>query len=238
MRRSTINAIMSDAVGFCAEYRFLLPPFASWTPQRWSQADASCSGIVEDQLGWDITDFGSGDYVGTGLFLFTIRNGSFARVASGGKPYAEKLLIVGEGQVTPIHFHWSKTEDIINRGGGVLVCRLWNRNPDETLADSPVTVDCDGVRRIIPAGGELRLTPGESVTLPAGMYHTFWGEPGAGRVLVGEVSTVNDDRVDNRFLLPIGRFPTIDEDEPPRHLLTADYARYCAHLTAEAESCR
>ena len=122
-------------------------------------------------------------------------------------------------------------EDIINRGGGNLVCRLWNRTPDEALADTPVTVACDGVRRTVAAGGELVLSPGESVTLPAGMYHTFWGEPGAGCVLVGEVSTVNDDRVDNRFFKPIGRFPVIDEDVAPRHLLTADYPRFCAHLS-------
>ena len=70
--------------------------------------------------------------------------------------------------------------------------------------------------------------------IAAGMYHTFRGEPGAGRVLVGEVSTVNDDRVDNRFLQPIGRFPAIEEDVPPRHLLTADYPRHCAHLLAAA----
>lgn len=221
---------MGDALGFCADHRFPLPPFATWSPQQWRAADGACAGIVEDQLGWDITDFGSGAYERTGLFLFTIRNGSFARIRMGGKPYAEKLLIVNEGQVTPIHFHWSKTEDIINRGGGDLVCRLWNRTVDDALADTPVSVTCDGVHRVVPAGGEVRLTPGESVTLPAGMYHTFWGAPGAGRVLVGEVSTVNDDRVDNRFLLPTGRFPAIDEDEPPRHLLTTDYVEACAHL--------
>lgn len=234
MRRSEINRIMRDGTAFCAEHRFRLPPFAAWTPGDWAAAGPDSAGIVEDQLGWDITDFGSGDYAGTGLFLFTIRNGSFARVRQGGKPYAEKLLIVGEGQVTPIHFHWSKTEDIINRGGGSLVCRLWNRTADEALADTTVEVACDGVLRRVPAGGELVLRPGESVTLPAGLYHTFWGEPGTGRVLVGEVSTVNDDRIDNRFLQPIGRFPAIVEDEAPQHLLTADYPRYCAHLQEAA----
>ena len=237
MRRSEINQIMVEAEAFCADHRFLLPPFAQWAPGHWRTADAACSGIVEDQLGWDITDFGSGAYHKIGLFLFTIRNGSFAEAGRGGKPYAEKLLIVGEGQVTPIHYHWSKTEDIINRGGGNLICRLWNRSVDESLADTPVMVSCDGVRRIVAAGAELRLIPGESVTLPAGLYHTFWGERGAGRVLVGEVSTVNDDRVDNRFLHPIGRFPVIDEDVLPRHLLIADYQLACAHLRG-AGSCR
>jgi D-lyxose ketol-isomerase len=102
MRRSEINAIMSQALRFCDEHRFPLLPFAQWSAERWRSADASCAGIVEDQLGWDITDFGSGDYAGIGLFLFTIRNGSFARVGSGGKTYAEKLLIVGHADPLPL----------------------------------------------------------------------------------------------------------------------------------------
>ena len=48
----------------------------------------------------------------------------------------------------------------------------------------------------------------------------------AGKVLVGEVSKVNDDVNDNRFLKPTGRFPEIEEDEPPLHLLVGDYAKY------------
>ena len=55
------------------------------------------------------------------------------------------------------------------------------------------------------------------------MYHTFWGESGKGKILVGEVSKVNDDRVDNRFYEPVGRFPEIEEDEPPLYLLGMDY---------------
>jgi D-lyxose ketol-isomerase len=41
--------------------------------------------------------------------------------------------------------------------------------------------------------------------------------------LIGEVSTVNDDNTDNIFREPIGRFPEINEDEAPRHLLVSDY---------------
>jgi D-lyxose ketol-isomerase len=45
-------------------------------------------------------------------------------------------------------------------------------------------------------------------------------------VLVGEVSLVNDDNIDNRFFDPVGRFPAIEEDEPPLYLLCNDYSRY------------
>ena len=68
-------------------------------------------------LGWDITDFGKGEYDRLGLLMFTIRNGSFDN-PKYVKPYAEKLLITEEEQITPYHFHWKKMEDIINRGGG------------------------------------------------------------------------------------------------------------------------
>ncbi|HEX5691680.1 MAG TPA: D-lyxose/D-mannose family sugar isomerase, partial [Roseiflexaceae bacterium] len=62
------------------------------------------------------------------------------------------------------------------------------------------------------------------ITLQPYCYHEFWGADS--RVLVGEVSTVNDDSADNRFYAPVGRFPAIEEDEPPYYLLVNDYARY------------
>jgi D-lyxose ketol-isomerase len=43
---------------------------------------------------------------------------------------------------------------------------------------------------------------------------------------VGEVSSVNDDANDNRFHRPTGRFPAIEDDEPPLYLLCTDYPRY------------
>ena len=226
VKRSEINDIIRDADAFIRQHQFHLPPFAYWTPHDWMSKGDEVAEIVEHGLGWDITDFGLGDYANKGLFLFTIRNGTPENLRAGtGKVYAEKLLIVGEGQVTPFHFHWHKVEDIINRGGGTLMIQLYNSTPDE-LADetSPVAVSTDGVTRHLPAGGIVALSPGESITLPTGLYHKFWAE--GGRVLVGEVSCVNDDANDNKFLDPIGRFTEIDEDEPPYLLLLTDYPKY------------
>ena len=45
-------------------------------------------------------------------------------------------------------------------------------------------------------------------------------------VLAGEVSRVNDDHTDNRFLEKAGRFPAIEEDAPPLRLLVGDYDKY------------
>lgn len=222
MKRSTINRYLQESREFFRQHQFELPPFAVWTPAQWRSKGPEVAEIPAAQLGWDITDFGSGDFERVGLLLFTVRNGS----PINHKPYAEKIMIVREGQVTPEHFHFVKMEDIINRGGGNLLIQVWNSTATEQLGDTPVTISTDGVQQVLPAGTVLRLQPGESVTLPTRCYHKFWGEPGRGQVLVGEVSRVNDDRTDNRFLTPVGRFPTIEEDAEPNHLLVGDYPQY------------
>jgi len=225
VKRSEINAIMRDADAFIRERGFYLPPFAYWSPEDWATKGPEAREIVDNGLGWDITDFGQGDYRNFGLFLFTLRNGTPENLRTGqGKIYAEKIMIVDPGQMTPMHFHWEKTEDIINRGGGNLLIRLYNAKEDGDLAGTPVSVSMDGVRRTLRAGDTVVLSPGESITLPPYLYHSFWGT--RGRVLVGEVSAVNDDKQDNRFHQPVGRFPDVIEDEPPLHLLVNDYARY------------
>ncbi|WFS62249.1 D-lyxose/D-mannose family sugar isomerase [Pseudodesulfovibrio thermohalotolerans] len=222
MKRSEINALLRDAKEFFASFRFALPPWAFWSPEQWKGKGAS--EVVQNQLGWDLTDYGADDFEHRGLILFTMRNGNLA--ANHPKKYAEKIMIVREDQICPMHFHWSKTEDIINRGGGNLVIELYGSTPSEDLAREPLAVSVDGFTRIVQPGGKIVLTPGESIFLEQGMYHRFYGEPGKGKVLVGEVSSVNDDNTDNRFHEPQARFPEIDEDEAPLHLLCTDYPNY------------
>jgi D-lyxose ketol-isomerase len=225
MKRSEINAIIREADAFMKAFGFHLPPFAYWTPTDWQNKGEEVREIVDHNLGWDITDFGSGDYGKIGLFLFTIRNGSLENLRTGqGKTYAEKVLISEVDQVTPLHFHWSKTEDIINRGGGRLALKLYNSTPEGQLAETEVQVSLDGVRHTFKAGHTVILNTGESITLPTGLYHEFWGVDS--KVLVGEVSKVNDDAHDNRFFDTVGRFPEIEEDEAPLYLLVGDYPRY------------
>jgi hypothetical protein len=225
MKRSEVNAIMREADQFIRQRGFYLPPFAHWTPEEWKTRGEEVREIVDNQLGWDITDFGGGCFETRGLFLFTVRNGSQAELrARRGKLYCEKLMIVGVNQVTPMHFHWNKVEDIINRGGGKLAIQLYNATDHEALGDSTVVASVDGIKREVPAGGLLRLEPGESITLTSRLYHEFWAEEG--RTLVGEVSLVNDDRTDNRFYENVGRFPAIEEDTEPLHLLVSDYEKY------------
>jgi D-lyxose ketol-isomerase len=227
MKRSEINRIMQEGLEFLDAMKFKLPPFATWTPKQWKDKGAECREIVEQQLGWDITDFGSGNYLHVGLLLFTLRNGTLEELKKAdGKVYAEKILIVRENQITPTHFHFQKMEDIINRGGGGLEIQFWNATEQEQLADTDVHLSTDGVSIMLEAGGKIVLEPGQSVCIKQRQYHKFRAVEGTGTVLVGEVSRVNDDYVDNRFYEPAGRFAEIEEDEPPIFLLYDDYAKY------------
>ena len=220
MKRSEINMLIKEAITFINKHQFKLPPFAFWTPEEWKSKGSEYNEIRESMLGWDITDYGLGNFYQTGLLLFTIRNGLIHKPAH--KTYAEKLLIVRENQITPYHFHWKKMEDIINRGGGILCVKLYNSSPDgSTFLNTDISVSIDGRNSTAPAGTIVELKPGESITLPTGLYHKFWGK--GGTVLVGEVSQVNDDRTDNRYHDKIGRFPLIEEDAPPLHLLFSEY---------------
>jgi D-lyxose ketol-isomerase len=222
MKRSEINAIIENAMSFFKEMGFHLPPFAFFSLSDWEKNREAAKEIFDLKLGWDITDFGRGDFRNTGLLLFTIRNGR-PHGPEYPKTYAEKIMIVEEGQATPLHFHWNKMEDIINRGGGNLVMELSNSTDDEKPDSTDVEVKVDGMIKKVKPGGKLVLYPGESISLPRRLYHTFYGEKSKGKVLVGEVSTVNDDERDNRFLVDFGRFSKTDEDAPPRYLLCGDY---------------
>jgi D-lyxose ketol-isomerase len=223
MKRSEINGLIIESKKFFDQMNFKLPPWAFWSPEEWKGKYPTCGEVVDNMLGWDLTDFGNGDFHKQGLILFTIRNGNFKK---DKKPYAEKIMIVEELQETPMHFHWSKMEDIINRGGGNLVIDLSDSDENENFSDQPFTVKTDGVVRNLQAGDSIILTPGESICLVQGLYHRFYGEQGKGKVLVGEVSAVNNDSDDNNFNPPVGRFPEIEEDEAPIHLLASDYEKY------------
>ncbi|OCW57755.1 D-lyxose/D-mannose family sugar isomerase [Hoeflea olei] len=224
MQRSEINEILTESDRFVRSFGYVLPPFAYWDPEEMRRRTGSDAGDIRaNRLGWDITDYGQEKFADLGLFLFTVRNGSAADLARGrGMLYAEKIMISRKDQLSPMHRHVIKAEDIINRGGGTLVLELFASAADGAIDPaSDVTVVTDGVVRRLGPGGLLKLDPGESVTLMPGVWHAFWGE--GADVLIGEVSTVNDDLTDNVFRDPIGRFSTIAEDESPRHLLVSDY---------------
>jgi D-lyxose ketol-isomerase len=219
-----VNQLIAAGAETIARHGFALPPFAWWSGDEMAARAAEARHVVTARCGWDVTDYGAGRYEEMGLFLFTLRNGLLSDLKAGrGMCYAEKLLISGQDQLSPMHRHVVKAEDIINRGGATLVVELYGSDDAGGFAeDRGGRVWCDGIARDYAPGEKLRLRPGESVTLRPGDWHAFWGE--GGEVLIGEVSTVNDDETDNVFRDPIGRFSRIEEDVPATHLLVSDYA--------------
>jgi len=223
MKRSEINKLVEEAKALLHSNGITLPPFAYWSPADWKSKGVECDEIRDCMLGWDVSDFGSGRFDEKGMVFFTLRNGHPALERYRAKTYCEKIIIMRPDRHCPMHFHWHKAEDLINRCGGHLVFEIHNSAPDEELADSAVTVSLDGVAKTFPAGARVTLRPGESMTIPPYLYHEFWAEEGQGTVIAGEVSRVNDDNADNRFLEPVGRFPEIEEDCEPVHYLCTEY---------------
>lgn len=229
MKRSEVNEIIRESDRFIRSFGFVMPPFAYWSPEEMrTRVKDDSAAIHNARLGWDITDYGQGRFDELGLFLFTVRNGQTEDLKRGtGMLYAEKIMISRENQLSPMHRHVMKAEDIINRGGAKLVLEMFNSKQDGSIdEEGDVVVACDGRIKRLSAGGRLALDPGESVTLMPGNWHAFWGE--GGDVLIGEVSTVNDDLTDNIFREPIGRFSDVEDDVPPLHLLVSDYDKWLA----------
>ena len=219
MKRSEINTYLAEALAAFQKAGFTLPPFGYLPYAKWSTRGHEYDEIRRCMLGWDITDFGSGDFLRIGLTLFTLRNGDPTDPA--GKTYAEKLMYVRPGQVTPMHYHTRKMEDIIVRAGANLIVELWLPDENGGLSDRDVTVSMDGVRQTFPAGTRIALAPGQSITMARGLYHSFFAD--GGLCVVGEVSMVNDDNTDNHFLEACGRFPPIEEDAEPEFCLCFAY---------------
>jgi len=221
MKRSEINNLMRSALDFFEVHKFYLPVWSTYSAPDWKGTYETHSEIIDNVLGWDLTDFGSDDFPKRGLLLFTIRNGNLLK---DKKSYCEKIMIAGVGQETPMHFHRLKMEDIINRGGGILEIEFYQSNPDGSFSDKDFTVKIDGVVKTLQPGALVRLMPGQSVCMESGVYHRFYGVEAP--VMVGEVSTVNDDTNDNFFYEEIGRFPQIEEDEVPLYVLSSEYSQY------------
>jgi len=153
---------------------------------------------------WDVTDFGLGDFSRFGLVLVNLAE---------QPEYCEKIMYVRRKQVTPLHHHAKKKEDIVCRWG-LLAIEL-------APAKETERVQVNGEERDIPAERPLVLKAGERITLMRGMKHAFWAE--SDYAIVGEVSTTNDDTHDNHFEdTRVGRFSTIVEDEPPTVTLVSD----------------
>lgn len=204
-------------------YKFSMPSFACWSLEDWINIGSEYNEIMDNKLGWDITDFGLSNFREFGFSLFTIRNGNH-KIDKYKKTYAEKLLMLYQGQKAAMHYHATKMEDIINRGGNNVYLTLYNASIDGEMLDTDVVLNMDGRETSIKAGAKVCLSPGESITLDVYIYHDFLVLDKGGSVLLGEISMCNDDDNDNFFYdKNVGRFPNIEEDEKPYRLLCNEY---------------
>lgn len=225
MKRSEINSYIKKAKNRLDEFNVSLPWFGYLTLDGWKEIKNEIEIIKDSMLGWDVTDFDSGDFATTGAVLFTVRNGDI-NDKQNRRPYCEKYIILDDEteQEIPFHYHIDKTEDIINRAGGTLVIEAYYKGEDGKLDKvTPVKVFMDGVYKTFNPGEKIEVTPGNSITLEPFMYHRFTAKKGDGMLIVGEVSKVNDDNNDNVFLNPLERFSAIVEDEPAIHPLVNEY---------------
>lgn len=225
MKRSEINNAIKQAKVRMDEFNITLPMFGYWTKEDWKKNISKAGILVERMFGWDVTDFGSDDFEHTGAVLFTVRNGD-KNDKELKQPYAEKYIVLNDKteQEIPLHYHIYKTEDIINRAGGILVVQMYHRTADDKLdTEKEIEVYMDGIKHTFKPGENIEITPGNSITIEPYMYHRFVAKKDEGLLIVGEVSKVNDDNTDNVFFKKSERFIGIDEDEEIVHPLCNEY---------------
>jgi len=155
---------------------------------------------------WDVTDFGLGNFRKYGLLLLNLAE---------EKEYCEKLMFSLKNQITPVHYHAAKKEDIICRFGKLAVHLVANK--------TMVRAKVNGEKRLVSTNRPLVLKAGERITLTQRLAHEFWAA--SPYAIIGEVSTANDDRHDNFFAdKNVGRFSPIVEDEESFVRLVSDEA--------------
>lgn len=228
MKRSEINKAILDAMERLGEYKITLPSFGYWKKEDWMAKKDITERIRERMLGGDVTDFGTDDFEHVGATLFTLRNGDKSDEALK-MPYAEKYIILSdkEEQEIPLHYHVYKSEDIINRGGGVMVVQLFNKAEDGGLdMENDVVVYTDCIKRVLKPGELIEVHPGDSITLEPYVYHRFYAKKGCGLLIAGEVSKVNDDNTDNVFFKNSERFAAVEEDENICYPLVNEYNEF------------
>ncbi|MDR0518660.1 MAG: D-lyxose/D-mannose family sugar isomerase [Clostridiales Family XIII bacterium] len=223
MKRSEIQSAIAFSLEQTRQNGFMLPRFAYWDIDMWIKHIDEIDSITKTMLGWDVTDFGNGDFHKLGAVLFTIRNGLIDN-RNIGTPYAEKIIVLEPGQRLPIHMHKTKSEDIVSRSGGAFEIRLWNitpgGNPD---TESPVRVYRDGMLHEVEAGAPFHITNGNSITLHPYLLHSFGCADNSEPSIIGEISSINNDMTDNFFAEPVSRFTYIEEDEELRWILCNEY---------------
>ena len=221
MKRSFIDARIEKMLRLCEYHGVALPPFARWGRTHYEADEEAARFIAARGLGWNVVEFRPGAFETDGITLFTLRMGDWRELETKrGRLYAEKAIMCEDGQRAPHHYHVVKTEDIVNRGGARFVVELFKVD----RAGAPTKERFRALKDVsvldLKAGDQVRLEPGQSLTLDPYVAHAFWAE--GGPAIAGEVSLANDDRADNYFVPPLPPTEAIEEDKPARFVTARD----------------
>ena len=220
--RNTKNSIFTSLISLLLCISMLLgTTFAWFTDMVSSDGNVIQSGNLEAQMFYS-EDFLAADDAAwkdaSNKAVFTQQNWEpgytdlkYVKIHTGGSlNFKWKLTVEADGPVTDL-------ADVID---------VYYVNPANNEITSLAGLESVGTLTEVMSkktNSTGKLEPGQSITLTPGLYHRFWGEEGSGTVIVGEVSMCNDDANDNRFYDKVGRFPEIEEDEAPLHLLCNEY---------------
>ncbi|MBR0442136.1 MAG: D-lyxose/D-mannose family sugar isomerase, partial [Firmicutes bacterium] len=69
MKRSEINRALRELEEMTKRCGFPLPAFCSFAPEEWEGKGHEFDEIRDNMLGWDITDYGLGDFDRVGFSL-------------------------------------------------------------------------------------------------------------------------------------------------------------------------
>ena len=225
MKRSGINKQIGEAINIIEKSGIVLPYHAHWSLGSWYQNRNLAEELRKRAIGWNITDFGSGNFSKTGVILYTPSNGIFDPVTN--KPidqtYAHRYFILRDGQEIMTEHHQTKIEDIIVFAGAQLKVEVHNVGPNEELdREKEVKIMRNGIWESYTPGTVITLVPGERIRFEPRHYHRPCGH--GGTVLIEEVSMVTDDLKESRHLpeeKPMA-FAQIEEDEQPIYLLCTE----------------
>ena len=225
MKRSFVDARIEAMLKLCNRHGVTLPPFALWDAAAFRKQPEAAALIAGRGMGWNVVEFNPGAFATEGLTIFTLRMGDWREGHSkGGRRYAEKAIMSDDGQRAPHHYHIAKTEDILNRGGARFVVELFKVDSHGAPTKERFRALKDVTTLDLGPGDQVRLEPGESLTLDPYVAHAFWAE--GGTALAGEISLANDDTRDNYFVPPLAPLEPIDEDTPARFVTVRDYGQF------------
>ena len=142
MKRSEINQLITEGVVLFRKMGISLPPQAHWNLETWYEHRNLAEEMRKRSIGWDLTDFGSGDFSKIGMFNYTVSNGFIDLTTSkpADQPYSNKVKIVKEGQAYPTYYAGFPT-DLRNK-----LTSLTNQARNNGLGMWQVDINANSVR--------------------------------------------------------------------------------------------